>query len=312
MSYLTIGKPGGEPVLLLHGTGGSAKQFLSPSFAGELFGPGQALDVSRYFIVIPDNLGHGGSAKPSDGLRNDFPHYDYEDMVDAQFRLVKEALGIEHLRLVMGNSMGGMHTWLWGVKYYKEMDILVPMASQPTAMAGRNWILRRLIGESIRNDPDYLAGAYKSQPRAAKLISLFYSFATSGGNLALHHSARTRAEADALLDAQIASNFTADANDLIYQWEASANFDASAGLGQINARVLAINAADDERNPPELGTTVQCMDRVRYGSHLLIPASVHTAGHATTWNARWYSGALSELMRDAPRLTQKTLDSSPT
>lgn len=312
MNYLTAGDPGGEPVLLLHGTGGSAQQFLAHEFAGHLFKPGKALDASRYFIVMPDNLGHGQSSKPSDGLRTGFPRYDYEDMVEVQFRLVKEGLGIRRLRLVMGNSMGGMHTWLWGVKYPNEMDILVPMASQPTAMAGRNWILRRMIGEAIRNDPDYRSGDYVTQPRAVQLASLFFSFATNGGNLALHHAAPTRAKADALLDAQLAAACSADANDILYQWESSGNFDVSAGLERIEARVLAINAADDERNPPETGVMTQCIQRVKHGRYMQIPATVDTAGHGTTWNARWYAAELAALLRDAPALENDRPSASAT
>ncbi len=302
MNYLTGGNSDGEPVLLLHGTGGSSQQFLAPSFADTVFGPGQALDTARYFIIIPDNLGHGGSAKPSDGLGTRFPRYDYEDMVEAQYRLVRECLGIVHLRLVLGNSMGGMHAWLWGTKYQNQVDALVPMASQPAAMGGRNWILRRLIGESIRNDPDYLDGAYTTQPRAAQLASLLFSFATNGGSFALHHAAPTRAQADALLDTQLSAPFKADANDLVYQWNSSANFDASAGLERIRAHVLAINAADDERNPPETGLMARAMQRIKHGRYMLIPASVETAGHGTTWEPRWYAAELAELLCEAPDL----------
>ena len=302
MNCTTLGDPAGEPVLLLHGTGGSAQSILAPSFAGVLFGRGQPLDASRYFIVAPDSLGHGESAKPSDGLRGGFPRYNYEDMVDAQYRLVREGLGIRHLRLVMGNSMGGMHAWLWGVKFPGEMDALVPMACEPVAMGGRNWILRRLIGESIRNDPDYAAGFYSRQPRAAKMASLFFAFATNGGDLAMHHSVRTRAAADALPDKQLAAEFAADANDLLYQWESSGDFDPSARLESITAQVFAINAGDDERNPPETGVMEQSMRRVKHGRYMLIPASMQTAGHGTTWSAKWYLTELARLLKEAPRL----------
>jgi homoserine O-acetyltransferase len=301
MNYLTIGAPTGEPVLLLHGTAGSAQSMLTPAFAGELFGAGQPLDANKYFIIIPDSLGHGKSSKPSDGLRAAFPRYNYEDMVDAQYRLVKEGLGIKHLRLVMGNSMGGMHSWIWGVKYPGEMDALVPMACQPTEMSSRNWILRRLIVDSIQNDPDYNGGNYTKQPKAAQFASVFFGFATNGGNLALYKAAPTRAQADALLDGRMKAAFTADANDVLYQWASSGDYNPSAGLERIEASVLAINAADDERNPPETGLMDRAMQRVKGGRYLLIPASDQTAGHGTTASARWYTAPLAQLLRDAPR-----------
>ncbi len=168
LHYTTLGEPGGQPVLVLHGSGGSAANLLTPAFAGELFGPGQPLDAAKYYIIIPDSLGHGKSSKPSDGMKTAFPNYNYEDMVDAQYRLIKEGLGIKHLRLVLGNSMGGMHTWTWGVRYPQAMDILVPMASQPTEMAARNWMLRRMMIETIRNDPDYNGGNYATRPRPTR------------------------------------------------------------------------------------------------------------------------------------------------
>jgi homoserine O-acetyltransferase len=302
MQVTTLGNRGGEPVLLLHGTGGSSASFLDERFASVLFGAGQALDASRYFLIIPDSLGHGSSAKPSDGLRTRFPRYNYEDMVQAQYRLVTEAMGIRHLRLVMGNSMGGMHTWLWGTMFPGVMDALVPMACRPTAMSGRNWILRRLIVEAIRSDPDYRLGDYTTQPRSARLASVFFSFATNGGELALQAAAPNRKQADAMLDAQLAAPFPADANDVIYQWEASADFDASPGLERITAQVLAINSQDDERNPPELRLLEQAMQRLRHGRCLQIPASVHTTGHGTTWNPGWYRTQLADWLREAPRL----------
>ena len=179
LHYTTVGEPTGQPVLVLHGSGGSAASMLTPTFAGELFGPGKPLDASKYYIIIPDGIGHGKSLKPSDGMKTAFPHYDYDDMVDAQYRLVTEGLGIKHLRLVIGNSMGGMHTWIWGVRYPQMMDALVPMASQPTAMAARNWILRRTMIETIRNDPDYNGGNYTGQPRMMKYAIAAYRFASA-------------------------------------------------------------------------------------------------------------------------------------
>src|SRR4249920_331084 len=183
LHYRTIGTPEGIPVVVLHGTGSSGQSMLTPAFAGELFGPGQPLDAAKYFIILPDAVGHGNSSKPSDGLRAKFPNYNYDDMVDAQYRLVKEGLGIRHLRLVIGNSMGGMHTWLWGQKYPDYMDALVPMASQPSEMASRNWMLRRLLIDTIRSDPDYNDGNYTAQPRSMLRANLSFGIATNGGTL---------------------------------------------------------------------------------------------------------------------------------
>src|SRR2546430_10619650 len=184
LHYTTVGEPSGQPVLVLHGSGGDAARMLTTDFAGELFGPGQPLDTSQYYIIIPDSVGHGKSSKPSDGMKTAFPKYNYEDMVDAQYRLIREGLGIKHLRLVIGNSMGGMHTWIWGGKYPQAMDILVPMASQPTEMAARNWMLRRMVLETIRNHPDYNGGNYTAQPRMMKYPIHAYATATGGGTVA--------------------------------------------------------------------------------------------------------------------------------
>ena len=218
LHYTTVGAPTGQPVLVLHGSGGSAASMLTPGFAGEMFGPGQPLDAGKYYIIIPDGIGHGKSLKPSDGLKTAFPKYDYADMVDAQYRLVTEGLGIKHLRLVIGNSMGGMHSWIWGERYPQMMDALVPMASQPTAMAARNWMLRRSMIETIRNDPDYNNGNYTSQPRMMKYAIAAYRFASAGGTLAYQKQAPTADKADKMVDDQLALPVTADANDFIYQW----------------------------------------------------------------------------------------------
>jgi homoserine O-acetyltransferase len=303
LHYTTVGAPTGQPVLVLHGSGGSAATMLTPGFAGELFGPGQPLDASRYYIIIPDSIGHGKSSKPSDVMRTSFPKYDYDDMVDAQYRLVTEGLGIKHLRLVIGNSMGGMHTWVWGVRYPQMMDVLVPMASQPTAMAARNWILRRTMLETIRNDPDYNKGNYTSQPRMMKYAIAAYRFASAGGTLGYQTLAPSAAQADKMVDEQLALPVTADANDYIYQWEASHDYDPSAGMEKIEAVLLAINAADDERNPPETGVTVSAVKRIKNGNIYLIPASSETRGHLTTGNAKFYAQQLQELLRTAPQRT---------
>ena len=303
LHYTTVGEPSGQPVLVLHGSGGSAASMLTPSFAGELFGPGQPLDASKYYIIIPDGIGHGKSSKPSDGMKTAFPKYDYDDMVDAQYRLVKEGLGIKHLRLVIGNSMGGMHTWVWGVRYPAFMDALVPMASQPTEMAARNWLLRRMMLETIRNDPDYNGGNYTSQPRMMKYAIAAYRFASAGGTLGYQTLAPTAAKADKMVDEQLAMAVPSDANDFIYQWDASHDYNPSAGMEKVEATVLAINAADDERNPPETGVTAAAIKRIRNGKLYLIPASTETRGHLTTGNAVFYAEQLKELLQTAPQRT---------
>jgi homoserine O-acetyltransferase/O-succinyltransferase len=238
LHYTTVGEPTGQPVLVLHGTGGSAANMLSPAFAGQLFGPGQPLDAAKYFIIIPDSIGHGKSAKPSDGLKAKFPKYDYADMVDAQYRLLTEGLGVRHVRLIIGNSMGGMHVWLWGEKYPGYMDALVPMASQPTAMASRNWMLRRMLLETIRSDPDYNDGNYTTQPRFLKIASVFFGIATAGGTLNYQKLAPTREKADMLVEARLAAPMKADANDFIWAWASSADYDAAPGLDRIEASLL--------------------------------------------------------------------------
>jgi homoserine O-acetyltransferase len=303
LHYTTIGEPTGQPVLVLHGSGGSATSMLTPAFAGELFGAGQPLDASKYYIIIPDGLGHGRSSKPSDAMKTAFPKYDYDDMVDAQYRLIKEGLGIKHLRLVIGNSMGGMHAWIWGVRYPQMMDALVPMASQPTEMAARNWMLRRMMIETIRNDPDYHGGHYTTQPRMMKYAISAYQIASGGGTLGYQTLAPTAAAADKLVDDRLAMPVTSDANDFIYQWEASHDYNPSTGLERIEATLLAINAADDERNPAETGVTDAALKRVKNGRLYLIPASTATRGHLTTGNAAFYRQQLQELLQTAPQRT---------
>ncbi|HSB23413.1 MAG TPA: alpha/beta fold hydrolase [Burkholderiaceae bacterium] len=301
LHYTTVGAPGGEPVLVLHGTTGSGSGMLYPAFAGELFGPGQPLDATKYFIILPDSIGHGQSAKPSDGLRAKFPRYNYDDMVQAQYRLLTEGLGVKHLRLIIGNSMGGMQAWIWGVTHPQFMDALVPMASQPTEMASRNWMLRRLITDSIRNDPEWKDGNYTAQPKSAHFASVFYGIATNGGTLAYQKNAPTRERADKLLNDRLAAPFRADANDTLYQWDSSRDYNPSPGLEHIEATLLAINAADDERNPPETGVMDRELKRVKNGKLYLIPASDQTAGHGTTAQAKFYVEPLRQLLQSAPK-----------
>ena len=302
LHYRTIGSPTNEAVLVLHGTAGSGVNMLTRNFAGELFGPGQPLDANRYFIILPDSLGTGQSTRPSSsGLRMKFPKYNYDDMVQAQYRLITEGLGVKHLRLVIGNSMGGMQAWVWATKYPDAMDAVVPMACQPGAMSGRNWMLRRLLAESIRNDPEWNSGNYTTQPRNMQRLLTYFSIATSGGNIALYNAAQTSAQGDALLAKRFAVPFRGDANDVLYQWESSADYDPSPGLERIQAAVLAINAADDERNPPDLGMMERAMARIRNGRYLLIPQSPDTRGHGTTGMAKFYKKELEALLQQAPR-----------
>jgi homoserine O-acetyltransferase/O-succinyltransferase len=234
-------------------------------------------------------------------MKTAFPKYNYDDMVDAQYRLVTEGLGVKHLRLVIGNSMGGMHAWLWAVKYPKAMDVVVPMASQPTEMAARNWMLRRMMIETIRNDPDYHGGHYTTQPRMMKYAISAYQIASGGGTLGYQTLAPTAAAADKLVDDRLAVPMTSDANDFIYQWEASHDYNPSPGLERIEATLLAINAADDERNPAETGVTEAALKRVKNGRLYLIPASTATRGHLTTGNAAFYKQQLQELLQTAPQ-----------
>jgi len=304
LAYTTLGDPKGEPVLILHGTTGSGAGMLTPVFGGELFGPGQPLDATRYFVILPDAIGTGNSSKPSDGLRTQFPAYNYDDMVTAQYRLVTEHLGIRHLRLVLGNSMGGMQTWMWAQKYPHMMDIAVPMASMPSPMSGRNWMLRRMLTESIRNDPQWMNGNYTKQPASWQFASVFYSAATSGGNQGLQKMAPSSNAGDALLKQRLTASFAGDANDHLYQWESSKDYDASGKLEQIQATVLVINSADDERNPPELGILEKALPRIKHARTFIIPGSPDTSGHGTTANARFWKHEVQELMKSAPRLAQ--------
>ena len=299
--YRTIGDKSGEPVILVHGTNGSGASFLIDGFAGAMFGPGQPLDASKYYLILPDAIGAGDSSKPSDGMRAKFPRYDYEDMVAAQYALVKDHLGIDHLRLVMGNSMGGMVTWVWGIDHPDFMDGLVPMASLPSAMSGRNWMMRRMVIDSVRSDPAWDGGNYEEQPKNLAVQSVWFGLATSGGNMRLQEIGATREKADAYVDEQLAKAKSKDANDTMYQWDASRNFDPAADLGKIKAPVLAINSADDERNPPELGVLDAAMKAHSTITAYVIPESPETTGHGTTGSqADLYAEPLKAFMDKLP------------
>jgi homoserine O-acetyltransferase len=300
LHYTTIGAPSGEPVVILHGTAGTGANFLNADFAGELFGPGQPLDASKYFIILPDAVGTGKSTKPSDGLRMKFPKYDYADMNSALYGLLTEGLGIGHLRAILGTSMGGMETWMWGEQYPNFIDTLVPMASLPTEMSGRNWMMRRMLIEAIRSDPDWNNGDYTSQPRGLHLATVWFGIATSGGTQADYKLAPTREQADKLVEARLAVPFAGDANDILYQWDASSDYNPIPGLEGITAALLAINSADDERNPVELGLMEPALKRIKNARYYLIPPSTETRGHGTVGFAKFWKQQFQDFLQSAP------------
>lgn len=294
--YTTIGNPTGMPVLVLHGTTGSGQGLLNAAFAGELFGAGQTLDAAKYYIILPDAIGTGQSSKPSDGLRAHFPRYNYDDMVQAQHRLITEHLGIKRLRLVLGNSMGGMQTWLWAEQYPDMMDIAVPMASLPIAMSGRNWMMRRWMIDSIRLDPAWDKGNYSTQPPSLRFASTYFAAASNGGNQGLMKAAPTAAAADEWLDARLNAPFIGDANDHLFQWESSRDYDPSAGLERIQAKMFIINSADDERNPVDLSALEIALKRIKHVRAFIIPSSPETVGHGTTAQAKFWKQAFSAFL----------------
>ena len=289
-------------VLVLHGTGGTGAQFVRPEFSGELFRPGGLLDAERYFIVLPDGIGHGGSSKPSDGLRGRFPAYGYEDMVDAQYRLLTEGLGVDHVRLVMGTSMGGMHTWLWGERHPDFMDALMPLASLPTQISGRNRLWRRVIIDAIRDDPAWQNGNYVTQPKTGMTVALEMLMFMGSSPVLRQADMPTRAKADDVIDdavRQMANG--ADANDILYQVAASGDYDPGPGLGTIRAPLFAVNSADDLINPPELGILEREIGRVPKGKAVVIPASAATRGHGTHTIAAVWSNQLAALLAASAR-----------
>lgn len=294
LAYATLGDPTAIPVLCLHGTGGSGRGLLTESFGGHLFGPGGPLDASRHFIVLPDALGHGHSAKPSDGLRTDFPRYTYADLVDLQHLLLTQALGIEHCKLILGVSMGGMLTWEWGVRHPDFMDCLVPLSALPTAMSGRNWILRRLLIDSIRADPQWQGGHYVEQPAGLRRAWAWFNAAANGGTLALQRLAPTREAADRWLDAALSRQIELDANDYLYQMDASRDCDPGGQLHRIRARVLAILSDDDERCPVPM--LRDAMLQVSDGCMWVIAEGPQSCGHATVGIARLWSDRLRAFL----------------
>jgi homoserine O-acetyltransferase len=302
--YTTLGRPRRDAagrtanaVLILHGTTGSGRNFLGRGFAGELFGPGQPLDTAAHFVILPDGIGTGKSSKPSDGLRARFPRYGYGDMVTAQHRLVTEGLGVNHLLLVMGTSMGGMQTWMWGERYPDFMDGLMPLASVPTQIAGRNRMMRKMISDAIRADPEWRGGDYTAPPRGL-YGALEMLFMMTSSPVQLQRAAPTRDSADAYITRWMRTRMAeTDANDLLYQFEASRDYDPSPHLERIRAPVVAINSADDLVNPPELGLMERLMPRVRGGRYVLIPTSDETRGHGTHSVPAIWKQHLVELLR---------------
>ena len=313
MHYTTFGTPNKDArghttnaVLILHGTSGSGKQFLRPIFAGVLFGPGQLLDAGKYYLIIPDNVGHGKSSKPSDGMHARFPQYGYADMIALQHELVMKGLGVDHLRLVLGTSMGCMHSFMWGETYPDEVDALMPLACLPVQIAGRNRIWRKMVIDGIRQDPDWKNGEYTSEPRAALQIATDFLLIAGSAPLHLQEDLPTRDAADKYLDETL-KRMTADmdATDFLYAVAASRDYDPSSKLGVIKAPVMFVNSADDFINPPELGIAEREIKNVKNGKFVLLPASEKTHGHGThTWAAAWQQ-YLNELLEESSATSRK-------
>lgn len=309
LHYATLGTPHrnakGEidnAVLILHGTGGDGKSFLRPQFADVLFAPGGLLDPAKYFIILRDGIGHGKSSKPSDGLRMGFPKYDYDDMVAADHALLTQGLGVSHARLIMGTSMGCMHSFVWGETYPDFMDALMPLACQPTEIAGRNRVWRKLLMDGITSDPAWQGGNYTSQPQAGLRTAESMLLLAGGAPIVMQQQYPTREAADAYAESYVAANIkTVDANDLLYQVASSRNYDPSPGLEKIKAPLVWVNSADDFINPPELGLAEQFVPRLKTGRYVLIPASAASRGHGThTWAALW-KDELAALLKQSER-----------
>ena len=307
LHYRPLGKPERDAqgrvinaVLILHGTGGSGKGLLVPQFAGELFGPGQLLDATRYYIILPDSIGHGGSSKPSDGLHARFPQYDYDDMVAAQHRLLTEGLGVNHLRLVMGTSMGCMHTWVWGTTFPDFMDAMMPLACLPIQISGRNRIWRKMLMDAIRTDPDWKGGEYTEQPQRGLRTAVSLMTIASSAPLHMQHDQPTRDAADQFVEDSMKKQLlTLDANDLLYQVNSSRNYNPSPKLGVIKSPVMFINSADDFINPPELGIAEKEIRKVKNGRFVLLPESLVTHGHGSHTCAALWKQQLEELLKSS-------------
>jgi homoserine O-acetyltransferase len=302
--YTTLGKPlkneNGKilnAILIMHGTTGSGHSFLNEKFAGNLFNPGQLLDATKYYIILPDGIGHGKSSKPSDGMQVNFPRYTYHDMVKAQYELVTAHLKVNHLRMVMGTSMGGMHSWIWGYTYPDFMDALMPLASAPVEIAGRNRMFRKAVINCIESDPQWKGGAYEKQPELGLACAASTAYLLMGANKTWHKMAPTGQVADSLLLAMI-KRFVdrTDANDLIYQMDASRNYNPAPIISKIKAPLFAVNSADDEINPPELGIMEKEISKVKNGRYILLPITEETTGHGTHSNPKVWGDFLQELL----------------
>ena len=300
VSYLTIGDPSGAPVLVTHGTTGSAESMLGEAFAGNLFGPGQPLDAERYFLILVDAIGAGESSKPSDGMRADFPEQTLVDMVNAQKMLLEDHFGIDRLHVKIGFSMGGMLTWTWLTEHPGFLDGGVPIASLPGPMSGRNWMMRRMVIDAVRDDPAWMGGDYEEQPPRLREASAWFDLATSGGNLRLQEMGATREMADAYVDERKAEQTVGDANDVMYMWNASRNFDPTSKLGEIEAEVLVVLSQDDERNPVELPMLEEGMARIPDAELVIVPESAETRGHGTTFDASLYAEELRAFLDGLP------------
>ncbi|HTS64119.1 MAG TPA: alpha/beta fold hydrolase [Candidatus Acidoferrales bacterium] len=309
LHYTTIGAPKKDArgnttnaVLIMHGTGGSGRGFLSQTFGGRLFGAGQLLDATKYFIILTDDIGHGRSSKPSDGLHMKFPHYTYTDMIHGEYRVVTEGLGVNHLRLVMGTSMGAMHTWMWGEMYPDFMDALMPLASAPVEIGGRNRMLRKMIVDSIRRDPNWNNGEYKG-PLSNMVAAQFALFIMTSSPLQLLKQAPTREQADALFERRFygAPDRPTDPNDMLYYFDSSRDYNPQPGLEKIQAPLYAINSADDQVNPPELGILEREIKRVKHGRYILIPTSDETRGHGTHSLPAIWGNYLAELLKESEK-----------
>jgi homoserine O-acetyltransferase len=308
LHYRTLGAPHRDAqgrvdnaVLILHGTGGTGAQFLAPYFAGVLFGPGQLLDAAKYYIVLPDDIGHGASSKPSDGMHAHFPHYDYDDMVAAEHLLVTDALHVDHLRLVMGTSMGCMHSWVWGETYPGFADALMPLACLPVQIAGRNRMMRKMAMDAITDDPGWSHGDYTAQPPGMR-TSIEMLLIMGSSPLQMQEQYPTQDKADAYLKSFLDSRFkTTDANDFLYQFNSSRNYDPSANLEKIQVSVMAVNSADDFINPPELDIMPKMIQRVPKGKFVLLPITEETRGHGTHTRAAIWQQYLAELLQESAK-----------
>ena len=309
MHYATIGTPQRDAkghitnaVMFLHGTGGTGRQFLNPVFANDLFGPGQLLDAAKYYLILVDNIGHGKSSKPSDGMHMKFPSYDYDDMVELQHKLLIDGLHVDHLRLILGTSMGCMHVWVWGETYPDFMDALMPLACQTVQIAGRNRIMRKMAMDAIRNDPDWKGGEYSTQPIHGLTGALNSLILMGSAPLQMQKTMPTRDLADKYLDDRIKSGLsTTDANDFLYYFNSSRNYDPSKDLEKVSAYVMYVNSADDTINPPELGIAEKEIKRVKHGKFVLLPITDQTRGHGTHTIATIWKQYLSELLEESKK-----------